>query len=360
MMYWKAYSIVVTILGWITIYMYLHQEGNKQKKAASPYVVYVHPAKPEREKLQKKEEPASDQLDAPRLPMQVVAEKEECVLDQSLLVGRLVVNKTPPAHISEIEVDLKFVENGGKWKPNTCKSTKKVAVIIPYRDRYKNLMLLLRILHPLLRRQQLDYRVIVLEQWDSHPFNRAKLFNIAYKEVEKFSKYDCLVLHDADFLPEDDRNIYDCPTSPRHMAPSWEGYNYHPMGGKWMGGVLAISMKDMKDMNGWSNRFFGWGGEDDDFAYRLGRAKKQITRPIPLTVGRYAHANHKRVAWNNKRIERIAETKLKNFSLADDGISNVRYKFVDSKLEPLYTHVKVDMDMTPEDYKLTSMKNKDN
>ncbi len=40
----------------------------------------------------------------------------------------------------------------------------KVAVIIPYRDREEHLSLLLYHLHPMLRKQQLDYTVIVVEQ----------------------------------------------------------------------------------------------------------------------------------------------------------------------------------------------------
>ncbi|KAK2186027.1 hypothetical protein NP493_216g03032 [Ridgeia piscesae] len=39
-----------------------------------------------------------------------------------------------------------------------------VAVIIPYRDREDHLILLLSQLHPVLQRQQLDYRIFVVEQ----------------------------------------------------------------------------------------------------------------------------------------------------------------------------------------------------
>ena len=34
------------------------------------------------------------------------------------------------------------------------------------------------------------------------------------------------------------------------------------------GGVLAIDVDDYKDMNGFSNLYTGWGGEDDDFFNR--------------------------------------------------------------------------------------------
>ena len=36
----------------------------------------------------------------------------------------------------------------------------------------------------------------------------------------------------------------------------------------YIGGVLAVSREFYKKLNGFSNVFFGWGGEDDDFLMR--------------------------------------------------------------------------------------------
>lgn len=35
-----------------------------------------------------------------------------------------------------------------------------------------------------------------------------------------------------------------------------------------VGGVLAIKNHQFEMVNGYSNQFWGWGGEDDDMAYR--------------------------------------------------------------------------------------------
>ena len=36
-----------------------------------------------------------------------------------------------------------------------------------------------------------------------------------------------------------------------------------------MGGVVAFSKDQFEKVNGFSNQFWGWGGEDDDLAMRV-------------------------------------------------------------------------------------------
>src|SRR5882724_9975797 len=42
------------------------------------------------------------------------------------------------------------------------------------------------------------------------------------------NRYDCIVFHDVDLLPENDRNMYSCPEQPRHMSVAVDelGYRY--------------------------------------------------------------------------------------------------------------------------------------
>ena len=64
------------------------------------------------------------------------------------------------------------------------------------------------------------------QQAGDGPFNRGILLNIGYKEALKFDQYECFIFHDVDFIPEDDRNDYSCPTSPRHLIAGYDKYYY--------------------------------------------------------------------------------------------------------------------------------------
>ena len=55
------------------------------------------------------------------------------------------------------------VRPGGWWKPQ-CTVRRKVAILVPFRDRRKQLTVFLNHIHPILQRQQLHYRIFVVEQ----------------------------------------------------------------------------------------------------------------------------------------------------------------------------------------------------
>ena len=47
------------------------------------------------------------------------------------------------------------------------------------------------------------------------------------------------------------------------------------------GGVSAMSAKHFILVNGFSNRFWGWGGEDDDLRRRIGAKGLELIRYSP-------------------------------------------------------------------------------
>ncbi len=104
----------------------------------------------------------------------------------------------------------------------------------------------------------------------------------------------CIILHDVDLIPEDDGNFYICePGNPKHTTSrvrqlgSTRGYiRYYEF---LIGGVLILTFDMYKTLNGFSNLYWGWGGEDDDLALRLIQRRMCVVRPsyeLAIYVGK--------------------------------------------------------------------------
>lgn len=66
------------------------------------------------------------------------------------------------------------------------------------------------------------------------------------------------------------------------------------------GGVSAITKDHFELLNGFSNSFWGWGGEDDDMSNRIRNHHLHISR-YPLTIARYTMLIHKKDKPNPNR-----------------------------------------------------------
>lgn len=81
--------------------------------------------------------------------------------------------------------------------------------------------MLLHHLHPILKRQNIIYGIYVIEQTGNVPFNRAMMLNIGFTMAMNLTSqdyWDCFVFHDVDMLPENDNNLYHCPSQPHHLT----------------------------------------------------------------------------------------------------------------------------------------------
>lgn len=81
-----------------------------------------------------------------------------------------------------------------------------------------------------------------------------------------------IALHDVDLLPTSNNLKYEhFGKFPYHLIPHWmhpQYYNYP----KYIGGAMIISRQSFNLVNGFSNRYWGWGREDDEFGVRLKEA----------------------------------------------------------------------------------------
>lgn len=125
-------------------------------------------------------------------------------------------------------------------------------------------------LHSFLIKQSVDHKFLVLNQTDSYRFNRASLINVGWYEADRLG-CDYLVMHDVDIVPLNPALSYRFPGQGivRHISAG----KYHPIKrynySHFIGGVLMLTMKDYKLLNGMSNKYWGWGLEDDEFYMRM-------------------------------------------------------------------------------------------
>uniref|UniRef100_A0A3Q3VX29 Beta-1,4-galactosyltransferase n=1 Tax=Mola mola TaxID=94237 RepID=A0A3Q3VX29_MOLML len=235
-----------------------------------------------------------------------------------------------------------LLQEGGRYKPLDCFSKHKVAIIIPFRNRYEHLKHWLYYLHPILLRQQLDYGVYVINQYGEGTFNRAKLMNAGYVEALKEYDYKCFVFSDVDLIPLDDRNLYRCFDNPRHMAVAMDKFNYELPYNTFFGGVSSLSKDQFLTINGFPNTYWGWGGEDDDIYRRVIFHGMSISRPDSMT-GKYKMVKHERDLHNKANPLNPGKLSKTRQTMAEDGINSLKYTVKEIVKNVLYTFINVDI-----------------
>ena len=108
------------------------------------------------------------------------------------------------------------------------------------------------------------------------------------------------------------------------------------------GGVSAMTVDQFKIVNGFSNQYWGWGGEDDDMAKRLKRNNLTITRYKP-DIARYTMIKHERETANKANSERHKLLKISNQFQRTDGLVNLNYTLLNVTSHRLYTEVRVSL-----------------
>ena len=70
------------------------------------------------------------------------------------------------------------------------------------------------------------------------------------------------------------------------------------------GGVFAIRREHWEKINGASNQFWGWGGEDDDIFRRIVKSGLTITR-YAAEVARYATIEHEQAVPSKEKDDKL-------------------------------------------------------
>ena len=141
---------------------------------------------------------------------------------------------------------------------------RKIGVVVPFRNRYEQLDIFKERITKYLTEKGIPYELIIVEQDDAKLFNRGMLLNIGFTYAEKL-KCKYVVFHDIDMLPVD--VDYSYSNIPLHLATDFID-NKRELFDTYFGGVTMFNIKDFKKINGYSNKYWGWGYEDDDLFLR--------------------------------------------------------------------------------------------
>ena len=147
----------------------------------------------------------------------------------------------------------------------------KLGVIVPHRHRWEHLAIFKRHIINYLDSKKIPFELIIVNQDDAKQFNRGMLLNIGFKYAKRLG-CNYVVFHDIDLLPVD--VDYSYSSFPVHLAKDIveeETGNHKKTFEQYFGGVTIFPVDEFRRMNGYSNRYWGWGFEDDDLLLRCVR-----------------------------------------------------------------------------------------
>lgn len=141
-----------------------------------------------------------------------------------------------------------------------------LGVIVPFRNRHDHLNIFIRKITKYLIERRINHRIIIVEQDNEKEFNRGKLLNIGFEYAEKLG-CNYVVFHDVDLIPI--KCDYSYSNKPTHLANGvFSGHKTIEEFDKYFGGVTIFPTEIFRTINGYSNKYWGWGFEDDDLLLR--------------------------------------------------------------------------------------------
>jgi DNA-directed RNA polymerase II subunit RPB2 len=181
-----------------------------------------------------------------------------------------------------------------------------------------------------------NMNILVVEQNSEYKFNRGTLLNIGYDYViRNLPQITTFVLHDVDILMEesiiqkyygeDDKEIV-------HLGLLVKDSKYKDTDkSTFLGRVLRVSKEAYKKMNGFPNTFYGWGGEDDAIAHRIG--KDILYRPKEPKLGVELETPHDILhdkSNERKEVYKVEQLISDNLQWKIDGVNSLQYNILEN------------------------------
>ncbi|CAL7939249.1 unnamed protein product [Xylocopa violacea] len=224
--------------------------------------------------------------------------------------------------------------NNHRQEGNLVRARKKssghhLAILVPFRDRFEELLIFAQHMKMFLDKQNINYHIFILNQVDRFRFNRASLINVGFLETNK--EFDYIAIHDVDLLPINDELLYWFPNKgPYHVSsPDLHPRYHYPT---FVGGILLIKREHFIQVNGMSNKYWGWGLEDDEFYVRLKEAGLNVVRPQNISTGTHNTFKHIHDRNHRKRdmIKCYNQREVTRKRDRQTGLNNVSYRILDT------------------------------
>lgn len=168
---------------------------------------------------------------------------------------------------------------------------KKLGIVVPYRNRKDHLEVFKKEMSNYLRKRKFNYEIIIVNQDNAKLFNRGMLLNIGFKIAQELN-CDYVVFHDVDMIPF--RVDYSFSDTPLHLATNFIKSNddekTQEFFDEYFGGVTLFPMNDFIKIDGYSNKYWGWGYEDTDLLYRCVRHNIELDTMILKNYGESTNA----------------------------------------------------------------------
>lgn len=229
---------------------------------------------------------------------------------KKLKIGLMIDKPTKDSYFEFVSIKLK--------KANIPTKNKRLAIIVPYRDRLEHMKEFVPYMDNYLK--YFDSQIFIIHQFNKNPFNRAGLMNIGFDIVKDNFDYFCF--HDIDMLPE--ASSYSIPQNPTHMSMYCSQFEYKRK--NMFGGVVIFTKEQFQRVNGFSNLYQGWGAEDNDMYLRVKQYYKHEYRP-----GRYKSLPHKHNGSNHpnykQNVKLYHDRKDNPELLKKEGLSDLNKSF---------------------------------
>lgn len=210
-------------------------------------------------------------------------------------------------------------------------SNHKLAVVVPYRDRFEELAHFVPHLSKFLQSKSINFKIFIINQVDNYRFNRASLINVGF--LTSITECDYMAMHDVDLLPLNEQLDYSYPKNgPFHVSSPGlhPEYNYSTF----IGGILIINKEDFIRTNGMSNRYWGWGREDDEFYIRLRKQNITVQRAnlSDFSTGiKSTFINNHDAEKRTRDKKRFLKQKKESLILDETGLDTIQFRIHEIK-----------------------------